>query len=368
MIWPAAFLVPESVARTAIYAISAVLGVYLFFLTVLLLVAMRRAGSHRARRSASADLRPKLRAALVEFLAGGTDDSLFRTHIKRHAEDISESIQLFQTTVGGSARDRLCALALDLGLVHQWYEDCRSRDAVRRRGAFANLAFASAYEPCRRVYGDALLNALKDGDQEVRISAGRGLVLAADADQIELLFATAIQADLLTRVVLTEDLRRYAATLAAGPVHEALRTGNSVQVRTTLEILLAWERAIPLVELRELLEHRDRRTRVLAFRLASFVPVDSESRGALLRSLQDDDGGIRELAIAAVGRQKITEAVPELGLCLQRENSAGARQAAAALAAMSPEGWRVLEELSASPNPETAQVASQTLARARTGA
>jgi HEAT repeat protein len=218
------------------------------------------------------------------------------------------------------------------------------------------------------VYGDTLLNALKDRDREVRISAARGLVLAGDPDQIELLFATAIQADLLTRVVLTEDLRRYAGALAAGPVHEALRTGNSVQVRTTLEILLAWERAIPLVELCELLEHGDRRIRVLAFRLASFVSVDSGSRGALLRSLHDADGGIRELAIVAVGRQKITEAIPDLGLCVQQADLEGARQAAAALAAMSPEGWRVLEEISASPNPGTALVASQALARARTGA
>ena len=60
---------------------------------------------------------------------------------------------------------------------------------VRRRGAFANLAFAFAYEPCRRVAGDLLVEALNDTDEEVRLSACRGLVLAGDDAEIEDLFS-----------------------------------------------------------------------------------------------------------------------------------------------------------------------------------
>ena len=63
-----------------------------------------------------------------------------------------------------------------------------------------------------------LLEALKDGDEEVRLSACRGVLLAGGEDQIEQLFALAIQPNLLTRIVLTEDLRRHALALAAGPV------------------------------------------------------------------------------------------------------------------------------------------------------
>ena len=76
---------------------------------------------------------------------------------------------------------------------------------------------------------------------------------------------------------------------------------------------------------------------------------------------------IRALAIIAVGRQKITEAIPELELCLQFEDLEQARHAAAALAAMPPQGWQSLEELSASPNPVTALAAGEALARARKG-
>jgi HEAT repeat protein len=218
------------------------------------------------------------------------------------------------------------------------------------------------------VAGGLLLEALKDGDEEVRLSACRGVLLAGGEDQIEQLFALAIQPNLLTRIVLTEDLRRHALALAAGPVREALRSGDAARVRATLEILVAWERAIPLEELREFLEHRDRDIRVLAFRLASFVTVNFESRLALVRSLHDADAGIRGLAIIAVGRQKMTEAIPELALCLRREGLEEARHAAAALAAMPPQGWRTLEELSASSNPVSALAAREALARARTEA
>ncbi len=355
MSWPAASLV--------FYAMVTLVAACIVFLLVLLLVATRRTGSLRARRAASAEVRPALQAALVEFLAGGTDDSLLRRNIRTHPADIAASILLFQSTVGGSARDRLCALALDLGLVRQWCAESDSRDVVRRRGAFANLAFAFAHEPCRRQAGDLLVDALNDADEEVCLSACRGLALAGGKAEIEDLFELAIRPNLLTRIVLTEDLRFHALALAAGPVRDVLRSGDATRVRATLEILVAWERAIPLEELCEFLDHRDREIRVLALRLASFVTVDSESSLALMRSLQDRDAGIRELAIIAIGRQKMAEAIPELALCLQREG-----HAAAALAAMPPEGRRILEELSASPNPATALAAGEALARVRTGA
>jgi HEAT repeat protein len=360
MSWPPASLV--------LYATVAVVGACIVFLLVLLLVAMRRTGSLRARRAASSEVRSALRAALVEFLAGGTDDSLLRRNIGTHPADIAASILQFQTAVSGSARDRLCALALDLGLVRRWSAESASRDVVRRRGAFANLAFVFAYEPCRRQAGDLLIEALNDGDEEVRLSACRGLALAGGEAEIEDLFELAVRPNLLTRIVLTEELRLHALTLAAGPVRDALHSGDTRRVRATLEVLVAWERAIPLEDLREFLDSRDREIRVLALRLASFVTVDSESRLALLRSLEDRDAGVRGLGIIAIGRQKMAEAIPELALCVQREGLEQARHAAAALAAMPPEGRRILEELSASPNPAAALAAGEALARVRTGA
>ena len=353
------------VAQYLLYAAVALVGVHLVFLSMLLGVATIRAGMARARKAASAEIRPALHAALVEFLAGGKDDSIFRDSSRANRADIAESILLFQGTVGGSARDRLCGLALDLGLVQEWCEQGRSRDTVRRRAALANLAFACSYEPCRRVAAELMLDSLHDEDEEVRLSACRGVLLSESAEQIKRLFELALQPNLLTRIVLTEDLRRHALSLAAGPVKAALHSGEAKKARATLDILVAWERAIPVDDLREYLEHRERDIRVLAFRLASFVTLDFESRLALLRSLNDKDAKIRGLAIVAVGRQKMTQAIPELARCLRLEGLQQARQAAAALGDMPPQGWRTLEELSTNPNPVTALAASEALARAR---
>ena len=165
MTWPAAALVAEG----ALSAALALVGAYISFLAVLLLAAMYRARLLRLRRAVSGKIRPTLDSALVAFLAGGTDISVFRQYIASHPADIAESILRFQTTVVGSARDRLCGLALSLGLVEAWCRQSRSRNVIRRRTAFANLAFACVFEPCRRVAGDLLLDALKDCDEEVRL-------------------------------------------------------------------------------------------------------------------------------------------------------------------------------------------------------
>jgi hypothetical protein len=361
MIWPSA----PVVAQYLLYAAVALVGVHLLFLFLLLGVAMLRARALRARRAVSAEVRPALHAALVEFLAGGKDDSIIRNYSQAHRGDIAESILLFQGTVGGSARDRLCELSLDLGLVQEWCEEGRSRDVIRRRTALANLAFACSYEPCRRFAAELMLDALQDDDEEVRLSACRGVLLSERPEQIKRLFEVALQPNLLMRIVLTEDLRRHALSLASGPVKAALSSGEAKRARATLDILVAWERAIPVDDLRELLEHRDREIRVLAFRLASFVTLDFESRLALLRSLNDEDAAIRGLAIVAVGRQKMTQAIPELARCLRLEGLQQARQAAAALGDMPPDGWRALEELSTNSNLVTALAAGEALARAK---
>ena len=302
---------------------------------------------------------------MVEFLAGGRDDSLFRGLMSTHLTDIAESILLFQTAVAGSARDRLCQLTLELGLVQQWIAEGGSPDVIVRRRAIANLAFACVHEPSRQVAGRRLALALEDPDEEVRLSACQGVMLAGREADVEELFAIALQPDRLSRIVLTEDLRRYAMPLAAGPVQQALRSGDAAERRAALEIVAAWERAIPLPDLREFLEHGDPEIRTLAFRIAAVVSLDYESRMALLRSLHDGDGKIRGLAIIGVGRQKMAEAVPELALCLRREGLEEARHAAHALAALPPQGWLALEELTGSPNPATSMAAREALAQAR---
>ncbi len=344
------------------------IGACILFLTFALAVAVNRARKRLAQAEASAEVRPLLHCALVELVAGGSDETVLRSYLGTHPTDLADSILLFQGTVGGSARDRLCKLALDFGLVAHWCEDARSHEVMRRRMAVSRLTFAGVYEPSRRLAGEVLLGALRDTDEEVRLSACRGLLQTGGEPQVERVFDFALGQGLLARILLSEDLRRFAQSLGAGPAHQALKSGDPRVVRAALELLVAWERAIPLDELRELLESRDPEIRALAFRLAAFVTVNFESRLALIRALQDADIRVRELAIIAIGRQKMTEAIAELALCLRREGVELARYAAEALAAMPPLGWRALEEFAAGTNPVIAVAAREALARARKGA
>jgi HEAT repeat protein len=211
---------------------------------------------------------------------------------------------------------------------------------------------------------DLLLHATEDPDEEVRLAAARGLLQSRGEEEIEHVFTLALSPNLLTRVVLTEDLRRHAMELCAGPVRTVLRGENMQRVRAALEILVAWERAIPLDDVREFLEHYDRRIRVQAFRLAPLVAANFVTRLALVRALHDSDQEIRTLAVIAVGRLKITETMPELALCMRDGDLDLAHHAAEALAAM-PRGQETLAELASGPDSQTSRAASEALARGR---
>jgi hypothetical protein len=340
------------------------LGAYGLFLLALLGFFMARAKARGRRAAESAVVGPVLHNALVDFLSGGSDETILRSYTKTHRDDLGKAVLMFQPTVNGSARDRLCDLALKLMLVHDWCELLASADLVRRRTALSRLAFVCAYEPCRRVAGELLPRALQDPDEEVRLLASRALLQAGDAKEIERVFELAVSPNLLTRIVLTEDLRRFAIELCRDAVPAVLRSKDPRRIRALLEVLVGWERAIPLQNLCEFLNDRDRDIRILAFRLAPLVSVTSEDRLAIIRALADEDAEVRTLAVATAGRLKMEEAVPELVRCLLQGPAEPARQAAAALAAMPPLGWRALEELGANANPVTAHAARDALLRA----
>jgi HEAT repeats len=339
------------------------LGACGLFLLALLVFFMARARARGRRAADSAAAGPVLHNALVDFLSGNNDETIFRRYTKTHREDLGNAFLKFQPTVNGSARDRLCDLALKLALVNDWCDLLASADVVRRRTALSRLAFVCAYEPCRRVAGDLLPRALQDPDEEVRLLASRALLQAGDAEEIERVFELAISPNLLTRIVLTEDLRRYAIELCHEAVPAVLRSKDLRRIRALLEILVGWERALPLRNLREFLNFRDRDIRILALRLAPLVSVTPEDRLAIVRALQDKDSEVRALAVVTAGRFKMQEAVPALVRCLLQGPAGPARQAAAALGAMPPLGWRALEKLGANANPVIAHAARDALRR-----
>jgi HEAT repeat protein len=350
-------------AERALFIAGLFLGAYALFLLALLALFLARAKARGRRAADSAAVGPVLHNALVDFLSGANNETIFRGYAKTHREDLSNALLRFQPTVNGSARDRLCELALKLTLVNDWCDLLSSGDVVLRRTALSRLAFVAAYEPCRRVAGNVLPRALQDPDEEVRLLASRALLQAGDPEEIERVFELAISPNLLTRIVLTEDLRRHAIELCREAVPAVVRSKDPRRIRALLEVLVGWERAIPLQNLREFLSYPDRNIRILALRLAPLLSATPEDRLAIIGALQDEDAEVRMLAVATAGRLKMEEAVPELVRCLVQGPGHPARQAAAALATMPPLGWRALEELGANPNPVTAQAARDALRR-----
>ena len=341
------------------------LGFFGLLMLALFLVALLRGLVWRKRSGRSAALLPEIRDALADYLAGSPDVTRIKSLAHTSRRDVADVMISFEGTVGGSALDRLCDLALSLGLVHDWVNEAHSRDAVRRRTAYARLAFMSVYEPCRRVVGDLLFQALNDSDPEVWLCACKAVIQSGTGQQITKVFEHAVSKTLLIRILLTEALRRHAVPLCEHAVPDALRSRDSHRVLGALDILVAWERAIPIDNLRDLLEHSVKDIRIQALRLAPLVPLVPENRAAIVHSLTDTDPEISTAAALSAGRLQIAEALPLLARMLRLAPAELARTAAAALAEMPPRGWQALEELSANSNPVTAAAAAGALGRAR---
>jgi hypothetical protein len=345
-------------------AVAVLLSGYFVWNLGMFAVAMMRSKKWRNRARLSAELQPQIRQELVSYLAGSENSPAIKAFADRSRRDVADAILSFQGTVGGGALDRLCELTIEHSLIHDWCEDARSKDPSRRRTAFERLAFVCAFEPCRRVAGDLLEKALNDPDGEVRFYAWRSLVQSGNIEEIETLFEAALSQNLLIRILLTEELRRYAVQLCERAVMWALQAPESDKVLAALEMLVAWQRAVPIPDLALLIGHTDRRIRIQAIRLAPLVPLETEDYQALIRVMVAEDADLAVEAARAFGRLRYEGALPGLARCLRSGNALLARTAAEALAQMPPLGWATLEEMSSSPNPITAGAAGEALDRA----
>jgi HEAT repeats len=342
------------------HAVAALLSCYAFLMFATFCMAISRGLAWRKRQQASAATLPAIREALVDYLAGSNDLTRLKSFVKTTQWNVADAILEFQGTVGGAARDRLCVLTLDLGLLHQWCSDAQLPEAFARRAALARLAFACAYVPCQRVAEDRLLDALKDSDWEVRLDASRAL-LCGPMVMVERVFTLAVSQNLLIRVLLSQDLRPHALGLCRKIIPEALRSGDPKRVRATLQILIAWERALPLSNVGPLFVHPDREIRLLALRLAPGLPPSPENEPAILGALSGTDQELRALAARAAGRLGIEAALPALARCVVTGSAEVSRAAAAALAQMRVRGWTTLEVLSNHSNSIVAGVAGDAL-------
>jgi HEAT repeat protein len=350
--------------RLELSVAACLLGLYALLLVAMFAILRSRASRKRRSGTEAHDYTPQIRDALVDYLSGSNDETKIREFARHRRAEFVKSLLEFHGTVGGSARDRLCDLALELTLVHDWTHDADSKDRAIRRQAYARLAFVCAYEPCRRLAGDLLQQALNDSDPEVRLSAARALVQSGTVEELGQVFRLALAQNLLIRILLAEDLRRHATELCGRTIPEILAGDNPSHTIAALQILVAWERALPLQDLHKLMEADNRDVRLEALRLAKLVPLSAENRSALLRFLREGDEEENTAAALTAGRLRLQEALPSLARCLRTGTSELAGIAASALAEMPPKGWQTLQQIAAGED-SAAIIAAAALDRGR---
>jgi len=179
---------------------------------------------------------------------------------------------------------------------------------------------------------------------EVRFAAARGLAYSADIEEIKQVFELAISQNSLGRVLLTESLRPHAVALCATVVSEALRSTDEARVQSALEIALAWERAVPLMDLHRLIADGSPSIRQLSLRLLPLVPSSPENESVVIRALSDKMRSTALEAVVAAGRLRIEAAIPGLTHFLKWGDQELSRAAADALADIPPRGWEILQE------------------------
>jgi hypothetical protein len=345
--------------------VAALLGGFAVWNCGMFGVTLVRAGRRQKEIRLSEELQPQIREELVACLSGSEDRPRLKELCHRSRRDVSEALMSFRGTVAGGALDRLCEISIELGLIQDWCAEARMKSAIHRRPAFARLSFVFAYEPSRRLAGDLLRTALDDADPEVRFYAWRALAQSGTIAEIERLFGAALSQPLLIRILLTEELRRFAVPLCERAVILELQSQKDERVLACLEMLVGWERSVPVPDLRFLINHSDRRIRIQALRLAPLVPLESADLAAILEKLLGNDAEAATAAATACGRLQYEGALPGLARCLRSKDAALARAAAEALARMPAKGWPTLREMCASSDPFTAGAAAEALDSAR---
>lgn len=339
------------------------LGGYTLVIIALFLAAVVRGWYWRRRIERSVRLQPVIQAALITHAAGGDDLTHLRELTKESRADVAKGILALQATVSGAARDRICGLALELNLVYAWREQTRARDPVKRREAYSALALLSASEPVRRVAGEFLGKALDDPDREVRLYCAQSLAEFGTPAEIARVFDMALQENLLGRALLAGPLRTHCLELCQKELPAVFASNDRERILAALELIVAWERAIPLSGFHLLIDAGERDIRIQALRTSPLVLASLDDENAILRALTDADNEIAMAAAAAAGRRRLQSALASLARCLRNGDTALARTAAGALLALPPKGIATLQELSTSSDEITSNAALEALAR-----
>jgi hypothetical protein len=349
-ITPRGLSMAVAIALVQCAAITGMLG-FSFFSKL-----MRQARLSRAER-----IKPRLRELLALHAAGIDEMDEIRRLWNVYPRELEECMVEFLRMIRGGGREALSRCVTDLGLVEKWRRQYRSWNAAKRTRAVENLASVS-----RRLSAQVLHLALLDCDESVRLHTARAMISNLEPGELAQVFGLAVNGPLVTRMILAEDLRRYALELAKEAIPSVLTCGVSGPVLSALEMVRAWGKFLPLSEVYPLLRHANPAVRAAAFNVLPLVPQAEPVKTEILRALDDRFEEVRAAAARAAASIRVYEAVPLLAHQLQQSHITAALAAASALADLGVDGCRILEAETIGGSSVSASVALEALERVRT--
>jgi hypothetical protein len=312
------------------------------------------------RASRAERVKPRLRELLALHAAGTDGMDEIRRLWKTYPREVEECIVEFLRMVRGRGREAISQCVTELGLIEKWRRQYRSWNAATRTSAVVNLASVS-----RRLSAHVLHLALLDRDESVRLHTARAMIGNLERGELAEVFGLAVNGPLVTRMILAEDLRRYALDLAKEAIPAVLNCGVSGPVLSALQMVRAWGKFLPLSEVYPLLRHPNPAVRAAAFDILSLVPQAETMKIEILHALNDGFEEVRSAAARAAATMRVYEAVPLLARQLQQSHTTLALAAASALADLGADGCRILEEETIGGSPLTASLALEALERVR---
>jgi HEAT repeat protein len=279
--------------------------------------------------------RGRVREILADYVAG--EDRVAEL-ASAPASELETALASMLDVAGGEARERLTRLAVDAGVVSRWRAQAASLHRDTRRRAFSRLLRLAP-----AIADSALMCALMDESEAVRLEAARGLVAGGSPADAEALFALALSQPAVSRARLAEELKPRAGELAERALPEALASPEPARVLAALDFVLGWERALPLPALGALLGHPEAGVRARAVAALPYGGEFGDLEAMLLGAMGDPEPSVRAAACEAAARLAPESMRETLAACLEDTDPEVVRLAARSLASAGPAGLDLLD-------------------------
>jgi HEAT repeat protein len=260
--------------------------------------------------------------------------------------------------VHGYGRDRMRALAVDLGLADSWKRRLSSRNAQRRKECVEYLGLLGQSD-LRPIFE----RSLSDPDPLVCAAACRSLLGLGGTIDSARLFRLAIEGPLLLRAMVAGDLRRHSLALSSSGLPE-LAAATEPHILAGLGVISAWERLLHVPEVASLTLHMSVEVRAAAIRSLGFVQASVDTESLILAALEDPVPEIRLAAVFACSQRGLRSSIDSLARQLRGDDPACTQAACDALANLGDDGRNILEACVLDPNLALAGKALEALAAA----